>query len=40
MKDPKDEAKELSGIELSRGCSYPDDRGVPEMSIGAATSIC
>ena len=40
MKDPKDDAKELFGIELSCGCWNSDDRGVPDISIGMATSIC
>eukprot|EP01043_Picozoa_sp_COSAG02_P029085 COSAG02_NODE_1795_length_10906_cov_5.562084_4_plen_279_part_00 len=40
MKDPKDDAKELSGIELSSGWRNSDDRGVPDMSIGVETSIC
>ena len=40
MKDPKDDAKELSGIELSIGWRNSDKRGVPDMSIGVATSIC
>ena len=40
MKEPKDEAKELSGIELSTGGGNSDDLRAPDMSIGIATSIC